>query len=211
MRNITSLAVALTFAAAAVVSVAAQAPPSPTPAPRTPTTQTPPPTPGTTNPPRMPSLSATTSTDDHFVMDVAATNMAEIELGKVAADKASNSRVKDFANRMVNDHTKAGADLKSLADSKHITLAAMLDAQHTTLRDKLAGTSGAAFDRMYIDEMVKGHQAAVEKFRKESTSGADPDVKAWALKTLPTIEEHYKMAQDLQKEIGGAAKSSTSH
>lgn len=211
MKKIASLAVALTFAAAAVVSVAAQAPPSPTPAPRTPSAQTPPPAPGTANPPKMPSLSATTSADDHFVMEVAATNLAEIDLGKVAADKASNSKVKDFANRMVNDHTKANAELKELADSKHITVATMIDAQHKSLRDKLAGMSGAAFDRMYIDEMVKGHEAAVEKFRKESTSGADSEVKAWALKTLPTIQEHYKMAQDVQKEIGGAAKSSSSH
>jgi putative membrane protein len=147
---------------------------------------------------------ATMSADERFAHHVAAVNMAEVELGKLAADKASNARVKEFANQMVTDHNKAGEELRNWATSKNVTLPTALDAKHKTVRDRLAGMSAAAFDRAYIDEMVKGHQQAVADFRKESTTGTDAELKAWAAKTLTTVEGHYKMAQDIQKEVGHA-------
>src|SRR5262245_6213190 len=152
-------------------------------------------------------VAQTPAQDQQFASHAAMINMAEIELGKVAADKATHAKVKAFANQMVNDHTKVLDELKTIAASKNIGLPTVLDAKHRTLRDKLAGMSDAAFDRTYIDEMVKGHHDAAAEFRKESASGVDPDLKGWAAKTLPGIESHYQMAQDVQKEVGGAKTS----
>ena len=143
--------------------------------------------------------------DHHFVMDAASGGMAEVELGKIAADKASNADVKKFGQRMADDHGKANDELKSLAQSKQITLPTMIDAKHKATIDRLSKLSGAAFDRAYVQEMLKDHQKDVAAFRTESKSGKDPEVKAWAGKTLPTLEEHLKMVQDLNRGAVGTS------
>jgi putative membrane protein len=134
--------------------------------------------------------------DERFVKNVAGDNLAEVELGQMAVTKASSDQVKTFAQRMVDDHGKANDELKALVSSKNITLPAMVDAKHKAAHDRLSKLSGAAFDRAYMREMVAGHQVAVNAFRTESRIGKDADIKAWAAKTLPTIEEHLKMARE---------------
>jgi putative membrane protein len=141
--------------------------------------------------------------DHHFVMDVAHVGMAEVELGKLATEKASSAEVKKFGQQMVDDHTKAGDELKSLAQTKNITWPTGMDAKHAAVRDRLAKLSGEGFDRAYMQEMVAGHRAAVTAFRTESTTGKDAEVKAWAAKTLPTIQEHLKQAQDIARGVVG--------
>ena len=140
--------------------------------------------------------------DQHFVMEAANGGMAEVELGKLATDKASSDEVKKFGQRMVDDHGKANDELKKLAENKHITLPTAPDAKHKATMDRLSKLSGEAFDRAYMQEMVKDHRKDVSEFRTESKSGKDPDVKAWAAKTLPTLEEHLKLAQDANKAVG---------
>ena len=186
MRRIYHVVIAIAFAVTSVATLTAQ----------TPAQQT--------SPARKQTTKATMSADERFAHHVAVANMAEVELGKVAADKASSARVKEFANQMVTDHNKAGEELKGWATSKNVTLPTALDAKHKAVRDRLVGMPAAALDRAYIEEMVKGHQQAVADFRKESTTGTDADLKAWAAKMLPTIESHYKVAQDIQKEVGHA-------
>ena len=141
--------------------------------------------------------------DSQWVMKVAGDSMAEVELGKIAAEKASSPDVKKFAQRMVDDHTKANDELKTLAQNKNITLPTTLDATHKAHVDRMSKMSGEAFDKSYMRDMVADHQKAVTAFRTESTSGKDPDVKAWAAKTLPTLQEHLKMAQDANKSVVG--------
>jgi putative membrane protein len=141
--------------------------------------------------------------DRQFAHDAAMINMTEIELGKLAAGRGSHARVKEFGNRMVNDHMKVFDELKTLAGRKNIALPTELEARQKTLRDKLAGMSGQGFDRAYMEEMVKGHQDALALFQKESTSGADGELKAWATKTLSGISTHHGLARDVQKEVGG--------
>jgi putative membrane protein len=128
--------------------------------------------------------------------------MAEVELGKLAADKASSDEVKKFGQRMVDDHGKANDELKKLAENKNITLPTAPDAKHKATIDRLSKLSGEAFDRAYMQEMLKDHRKDVSEFRTESKSGKDADVKAWAAKTLPTLEEHLKLAQDANKAVG---------
>jgi len=142
------------------------------------------------------------SADQVFVRKAAQGGMAEVQLGQLAADKAASDEVKKFGQRMVTDHGKANDELKSLAQQKNITLPADVDAKDKALHDRLAKMSGAAFDRAYMQHMLADHRTDVNEFKKESTSGKDPDVKAWAGKTLPTLEEHLRLAQDANKAVG---------
>src|SRR5438876_8321902 len=127
---------------------------------------------------------AVKSADQAFVMNAAKGGMAEVELGKLAAEKASRDEVKKFAQRMADDHSKANDELKTLAQGKGITLPSAVDAKDKATQDRFAKLSGAAFDRAYMQHMLADHRKDVAAFKTESTSGKDPDVKAWATKTL---------------------------
>jgi putative membrane protein len=142
------------------------------------------------------------ASDHAFVTEAAKGGMAEVELGKLAADKASSDQVKQFGQRMVTDHGKANDELKSLAQQKNITLPTEINAKDKATHDRLSKLSGAAFDRAYMQHMLADHRTDVNEFKKESTSGKDPDVKAWAGKTLPTLEEHLKQARDANRAVG---------
>jgi len=146
--------------------------------------------------------------DQTFVKNVAMDGMAEVEIGKLASDKASSDQVKQFAQRMVTDHQKANDELKSIAQSKNITLPTDLGPKHKSLQAKLEKLSGEAFDRAYMNEMVMDHRKAVSTFRTESNSGKDPEIKQWAAKTLPTLEEHLKQAQDANRSVVGTSGKS---
>jgi putative membrane protein len=148
---------------------------------------------------------AQTNPDGRFVMEAAQGGLAEVELGRLAADKAQSDAVKQFARRMITDHGKANDELKSVAQSKRITLPTELDATHKATKDRLSQMSGANFDRAYMQEMVNDHQKTVTLFREESQTGKDPELKAWAAKTLPVIQEHFQMAQSAS---GGAVGTS---
>ena len=186
---------------ASTLTIAAQTPNTSAPAPKNqaPVTQPKTSQPATTK-------TATMDADHHFAMDVAQAGMAEVELGQMAADKATNAKVKEFSQRMVTDHGKGNDELKSIASSKNITLPAEPNAKQKATKDRLSKLSGVAFDRAYMAEMVKDHQAASALFKKEASTGKDAEIKAFASKTAPTIDEHLKMARDIQKEVG-AAKS----
>jgi putative membrane protein len=139
--------------------------------------------------------SSLAAADKGFVQKAAIGGMAEVEMGKLAQQKASNDQVKQFGARMAEDHSKANDELKQVASAKGMTLPSDLDAKHKNTMAKLQKLSGAQFDRAYMDEMVADHKTDVSEFKKESSSGKDSDVKAFAAKTLPTLEDHLKMAQ----------------
>lgn len=103
------------------------------------------------------------SGDKDFVKDIATANIAEVELGRMALDKAVSPDVKKFAQMMVDDHTKANEDLTTLASQDNIAIPSGLDDKHNDLRDKLAKKTGADFDKDYIDAMVDGHQDVIDK------------------------------------------------
>jgi putative membrane protein len=150
---------------------------------------------------------ATKVPDQAFVLEAAKGGMAEVELGKLAAEKGSSPEVKKFGQRMADDHGKANTELKSLAQNKGINLPAAPDSKGEGLHDRLSKLSGAEFDKAYMKAMVSDHKKDVNAFRKESQSGKDPEVKAWAAKTLPTLEDHLKMAEQTNK--GAVATSGT--
>ena len=144
--------------------------------------------------------------DNHFLANAAQGGYAEVEFGKLAKDKASSSDVKTFADRMVTDHGKANDELKDIASKKNVTWPTALDAKHKMIYDRLSKLSGAAFDRAYMQAMLKDHREDVAAFRTESKMGKDEDVKSFASKTLPTLEDHLKMAQTT---TGAVATSGT--
>ena len=137
------------------------------------------------------------SKDRDFVMDAAMGGMMEVELGRVAAQKGTSDAVKQFGQRMVDDHSKANEELMTLATSKGITLPTELDQKHREHVTKLSSLSGAEFDRAYSKLMLSDHNKDVSEFEKQSAKGTDADIKAFASKTLPTLQEHLTMAKAL--------------
>src|SRR5579872_1097149 len=117
--------------------------------------------------------------DSNFATKAASGGIAEVKLGELAKDHASNAAVKQFGQRMVDDHSKANDELKSIAGRKSITLPADMDAKDQATYDRLSKLNGAAFDRAYMADMVKDHRADIAEFRRESEHGADADLKAF--------------------------------
>jgi putative membrane protein len=142
------------------------------------------------------------SADSRFMMKAAEGGMAEVQMGNLAKDRASSDAVKQFGHRMVDDHTKAGDELKSLASQKNVTLPTDVDADTKAVMDHLQTLNGAAFDHAYMAHMVSDHKTDVSEFQREASGGSDADVKAWAAKTLPTLQDHLKQAQDVNSQLG---------
>ncbi|HEV7671748.1 MAG TPA: DUF4142 domain-containing protein [Thermoanaerobaculia bacterium] len=140
--------------------------------------------------------------DQKFVREAAQGGMAEVALGHLAVEKASNADVKAFGQRMIDDHSKANENLKALAASKSFSLPGEVTSDQKKTHDQLAGLSGAAFDRQYIKLMAEDHKKVAASFENESIDAKDAEVKSFATATLPTIKEHLKMAQDLAGKIG---------
>jgi putative membrane protein len=144
-----------------------------------------------------------TGTDQDFARFVANTNTAEVELGKLAQQRASNNQVKQFAEQMVNDHTKANAELRQAAGSTLVPSGRELDAKHQQLREKLMKLSGAEFDREYMTAMVDGHQDAISRFEQQAKAESG-QLKNFAEKTLPTLRQHLQQAQRIQSHVASS-------
>ncbi|HEX3560937.1 MAG TPA: DUF4142 domain-containing protein [Pyrinomonadaceae bacterium] len=145
--------------------------------------------------------SAKTTSDTKFAMEAAMGGMAEVELGRVAAQKGASDEVRQFGQRMVDDHSKANQDLMQVASAKGLTLPTALDAKHQADVQKLSALSGDKFDKEYVGMMVKDHKEDVADFQKESTGGADADLKSFASRTLPVIQDHLQMIQRIHDKM----------
>ncbi len=140
---------------------------------------------------------STMMTDDEFMKMVATGGHNEMGLSKLAMDKGVSGATKDFANMMVTDHTKAANELKPIAERKNVMLPTDMDAEHKALQDQMQSLSGEQLAQKYAQQMVVDHQKTVDMFQSEIQNGQDADVKAFASKTLPTIQEHLDMAKKL--------------
>ena len=143
--------------------------------------------------------------DNKFLKDAAIGGMIEVELGKIAVQKASSDAVKQFAQKMVDDHTKANEALKQVASRANINVPDALDSKHQSRVDKLSKLSGTEFDRAYIKDQLKDHQQDVKEFQNEAENGNQEEVKNFASKTLPTLQEHLSMAKELNKQKDNTA------
>ena len=109
--------------------------------------------------------------------------------------------VKKFAQRMIDDHSKAREKLMDIAKDMKVGVAAGLSREHRELLLRLTKADGANFDRAYMNHMVDDHEKVAKAFEKESKDAKDPDLKAWAAKTLPTLQQHLEMAKNLNGQI----------
>jgi putative membrane protein len=150
--------------------------------------------------------SGATSPDDRkFVLEAAQGSLADVDLSRLATLRGSNDELKQFAQRVVDEHGKAVDELALLARQKGVSLPSALDTKQRQQRDRLAKLSGSAFDRAYIDTMVKDHRKEIATFKKQLERSKDLELKVWAGKTLPTVEERLHMAEDLAARTTGKA------
>lgn len=145
---------------------------------------------------------AVNSSDKSFLQNAYEDGLAEVKAAELGQTKSANADIKAFSDHIAADHTKANAELKTLADSKKVTLSESpsLVAQ---AKGKLLDTkSGDSFDKAFAESMVTDHKKAIDAFEKAASEGKDPDVKAFAAKILPTLKMHLSMAEDLQNKVG---------
>jgi putative membrane protein len=135
-----------------------------------------------------------------FVKTAALDGMTEVELGKLAASKSNTSDVKRFAQKMVQDHGQANQQLTAIARSKGLPLPTKLDAQHEAMVKELSAKSGAAFDSAYASHMAKAHTKAVALFEAAAQS-SDAELAAFAKQTLPTLQQHEQLANNLNASV----------
>lgn len=140
--------------------------------------------------------------DAAFLQKTAEGGLAEVKLAKLVQGKAENGDVKAFAARLERDHTAANEALKGLAAGKNVTLPTAPSKSTATLEAKLSKLSGAAFDRAYVAAMIDDHRRDIAAFEKAALHAADPEVKAFAEKTLPTLKDHLQQAQKLSTAMG---------
>jgi len=162
---------------------------------------------------------ASRSDSQGFVNDMAIAGMAEVELGRMAADRAASADVKAFGQMMVTDHSKANDELKQAAAQLNIQPTTQLDQKHRDLADRLSKLKGAEFDREYMTAMVQGHEEVLGKLRQRSggTAGTPADgarsanagggasgdqaLTQWAAKTTPAVQQHLERAKALQSKV----------
>jgi putative membrane protein len=157
--------------------------------------------PGTPQEPGNPKAArAVISAEDRgFIDKAAASGLAEVQEGQLAQSQSQSDKVKDFAQRMVTDHSAANDKLKSLGSDAGAEVLMTLDSADEQQLATLRKLQGAAFDKRYIHDQIAAHKAAIVLFKKEASSGSDPQLKQFAAATLPTIEEHLKAAEDLER------------
>jgi putative membrane protein len=135
-----------------------------------------------------------------FVKDASQGGMAEVELGKLALKNSQNADVKKFAQMMIDDHGKANAELKTLATKKSFTVPEGVGS-HKAVMDRLEPLTGTAFDKSYVDAMLTDHNNDIKDFEYQANSSTDPDVKAFAAKTLPTLKKHLQAIEAVRDKM----------
>jgi putative membrane protein len=141
--------------------------------------------------------------DTTFAQKAAAASMSEVQLGNLAQQRGQNPAVKAFGKRMVEDHTRLSQELSGIAGRSGITLPNTPNAKDQEEYNRLSQLSGAAFDNAYIRAMIADHRADLTEFRRQSDQGMDPELKAFATKSIPVLEEHLKLAENAARDIRG--------
>ena len=153
---------------------------------------------------------ASQPTGKAFLKKAAEINLAEVEMGKLAEQKGNNQAVKDFGKRMVDDHTKAQDQLEQIAKREGVILPTQPGAEANSLHQQLSGLSGAQFDQMYIQHMLSGHKGAIGIFENEIEHGRSAAIKGYAEATLPVIQDHIRIAEDVAGKMGLAGRNGLS-
>lgn len=150
------------------------------------------------------------SSEEKMVKQLAEANMAEINAGKLAQDKAQSDEVKSFAKKMVDDHTKALDDLKQLAQSKGVTLPTEPNKQQASMEQKLQGLSGEKFDKQYMKQAGERSHKQTHELLQKAAKAEDTDLKNYASKTIAAVEGHQQMAKETERSLKGTATGKSS-
>ncbi|MGN6704270.1 MAG: DUF4142 domain-containing protein [Burkholderiaceae bacterium] len=141
--------------------------------------------------------------DKNYMNEMAYANISEVATGQLAVEKTKNPEVKNFAQKMIDDHSKALDEMKAMAQQKGVTLPTEPDPQHKSAAKKLSGLSGDAFDKMYMHEAgTVDHRNTIRLLQKVSKNADDPELKAAAGKMLPIVEHHLEMANAITGNKG---------
>jgi len=143
--------------------------------------------------------------DDKFAAEAASGGMAEVKLGELAQQKGTSDKVKDFGQRMVTDHSKAGDDLKQVAQQQGLNLPQEMSKQDQATYDRLSKLEGKQFDEAYARVMLTDHQKGVAAFEKEASTGKNEALKEFASRALPTLKEHLKLAHEMARTSTSAS------
>jgi len=138
-------------------------------------------------------------TDREFIMNAAQDGIFHVEAGELAVQRASSEDVKKFGQHAIEHHTQINDELAQLASKKGVMLPKKMSKREREALDKVTKLSGSDFDKAYLEMEIKVHSKDLSAYQKELKDGKDPEVKAWAAKTVPMIEKHLKMARDLSK------------
>ena len=142
---------------------------------------------------------ALSSADREFAMKAASGGLAEVQAAQLAEQRAASPQIKQFAQRMITDHTTANTELQQIAKQADISLPAQPTGKDAAEGQKLRGVTGTAFDQAYAQGQLQDHRETVELFQKEASSGQDSALKAFAQKTLPILQQHLQMVEALNK------------
>ena len=147
----------------------------------------------------VPASAALSSIDKEFMEKAASSGMAEVQAAQLAQQRASSPQVRQFASRMITDHTQANSELQQIAEQMNVTLPSKPTGRDATAAQRLIGLNSTDFDQAYAQQELRDHQQDVALFRREALSGRDPALKAFAQKTLPVLQQHLQMAQALNR------------
>jgi putative membrane protein len=139
--------------------------------------------------------------DADFVADAVAANYAEIKMAKLATQRSSNSEVKEIARMLEADHTKVLNELKTLAQSKAITVPVEEKDEAKRKMERLTDENGEDFDKKWLEQMEDSHEKSIGKFEKRADKGEDADIKAFAAKTLPHLRMHKEKIDACQERV----------
>jgi putative membrane protein len=142
------------------------------------------------------------SNDRHLMVKLGRGDTSEVGLARIVEPKATDHEVREFAHRMISDHSAAFDQLREIARHEHVRLEGGMDAEHQRFAAKLRRKRlGAPYDRTYIEEMVQDHRKDRQDVREALREIRNPDLKAWAENELKTIEEHLHMAQEIERRM----------
>ncbi|MDO7850307.1 DUF4142 domain-containing protein [Hymenobacter convexus] len=142
--------------------------------------------------------------DSEFMTKAASGGMLEVEMGKQVLARAITPEAKKYAQQMVDDHTKGNAELMALAAKKNITLPTTLGDEHAKVLKDVTEEKGVKMDQEYMKEMLKDHEEDVKEYTDASIKASDPDIKAFAAKTVPMLKMHLDMVTKMKGAVDAA-------
>lgn len=145
------------------------------------------------------------SGDRQFLSEAAIDGRSEVELARTATTKASSPAVKRFAQKLVEDHSKANQQLESLPQGREVLQSLTIPQEKQSTVEHLSKLSGKEFDRTFVEHAVEDHEKAVARFQEAANSAQDPEVKQFAAQTLPVLRRHLEMAKSLQTQLSGGS------